>query len=492
MKSGFYYSQPKGNNQLTTVKDVMDQVEYFDLMFELGANGSVNNCTDSVVAANWRKYVREAAILNYGDPVDIDFFRHIAGGEVKTIPATKIHIKSMQDLDMNIYATADVTGASPGAAAWFVIAKDLHETNGKTSYVNENGSLYNFYNGQMLHVLEVDRTTDHAHRVKVQPHHADDTVVIKEGRALLVDPARFTKATSTPSESMSFVSDGYIAAVEGWKMRDDWHVLLEMDAAYREIIQFSEKFGTDGMTYDSWSFKAQADSRRNLRLKLNLAMFLGQKMTNTDLVGTVVDEKFPGFEGYDNILKYGGGMVYQYAKQMGFSLKHDMSMIMLRQDARKKSAEYLVLDALPFRLALENRGDIDFNKVPGSCTFETFERMGGDKDEIRRLGIKSWHYANATLHFQNFGVLSDKRFLGHGDFPHTAYMMPSVGVKDTDGNMVSPIEFYRPSGYEFYEKMLDHRELESKTEKVSGYCMDTMIMAIHAPSEHVKIVPRSY
>lgn len=491
--TGFYYNDPVATNQLITVKDVLGQVEAYDLLYELSDDGSVNNCTNPDIRAQWRDAVREGVILSYGKPIEVDFFRRIAGGTEKTIDATTLYIKSMQDVNMNIYAHADVAPGVPGGAVTFQLARGMHEGGGKYTLPTAGGSLYDFASGQLLFIESVNTTTDYAHTVTVRPYKQDATVVIKAGKPMLFSAARAIGGSTltTPEAPATWMSNGYVAKIQPFHFRQDWSVAMELDKAWQRVLQLMIIFDKNGNPQPAWDILQRANARWDLRDKMNQAFFIGQKITNTSLLANNVDNKFPGFEGYDNVLKYGGGFLYGYSLPAGFSVRNDLSSIMLRQDARKRSAEYIALDGFAFRLGLQNRGDIDFNQVSGSCTFETFTRSGMDKDMITKLGIKSYSYSNLSIHFKGFDVLTDQRYLGHGDFPNTCYLMPSVNVRDSNGAEVPPVEFYRPKGYNYYETTIDHRVID-RTDKWTGYCEDVCMIAVHDPSNHVKIYPRKY
>ena len=490
----FYYNTPIATNKLVYVKDVLDQVAAYDLLNELSDNGSYQYCDNPDLRAQWRKLVRQGTILEYGKPIEVNFFRKLAGGTERVIDATELYIKSMQDVNMNVFAAADATGGSPGAATWITLTRSSHAGNGAYSLPSPGGSLYDFASGQLLNIQQVDTTTPNAHRVQVMPHRGDYTVAVKAGKPLLVNNARYIpgSTTTTPAASTTFMSSGYMAKVQPFHIRDDWKTMMELDKAWQEVLQLAVIFNKEGKAVDAWDIKARMDSRWNLQDKINQSIFVGQKITNSGLLSGTVDNKFPGFEGYDNVLKYGGGYVYNYARSTGFSPRNDLTSIMLRQDARKRSAEYIGMDGFAFRLAMQNRADVDFNNVSGACTFATFERMGGDKEDIKKLGIKSWHYGNITIHFKQFDALTDERYFGHGDFPYVCYLMPSERIMDTMGNMVSPIELYRPKGYDYYETTTDHRSSIEHTDFWSGYCEDVIMAAFHDVSNHIKIAPRSY
>lgn len=473
------------------VRDVIDQIPAFNLLFELGPDGSVNNCDGSETGAQWRKFVREGVIQNMGRPIEVNFFEQIAGGENTEIDATQIFIKSNQDINLNIFAqTAPGVGA-PGAAVTFTMARSLHAGNGKFSNVSEGGQLFIPEDGQWVYVSAVNDTTDYAHQVTVKPFKADYAVNIRQGTNMMFNPTRPVGASSCPSPSVQWMSNGYIRGVQAFRYRSDWEVKLELDKAYQEVLQFAIIFDKNGKKMDSFEWKAKDDMRWNMRLDRNMKFFVGQKITNQDLITNVVDTKFPGFEGYEPTLKYGGGFLWQYAKSQGFSNNADLAPIMIRQDARKKSAEYLVMGGFPFMLSMENRFNADVQAFSGGCTFETFSRMGASMEDIKKMGVKSYQYANATLHYKTFDVLSDERTLGSADYPYKAYMMPTQGLFDSNGRSVPAIEFFHPKGYTYQEFTRDNRVING-CETIAGYAVDTCMATTHEPDNHILITPRPY
>jgi len=77
---------------------------------------------------------------------------------------------------------------------------------------------------------------------------------------------------------------------------------------------------------------------------------------------------------------------------------------------------------------------------------KTFERMGGDSEDIKRLGIQSWTNYGTTFHKKIVGSLSDSRYFGHGYYPYMGIMMPGYGMTDSKGMEVPPVEFFRAKG----------------------------------------------
>lgn len=491
MATQFFYSKPQCENKFATIADVQGALAAFNVMYEMGPNGSVNNCGDPNFAAQWRKAVREGVVNCAGKPMELDFFEQIAGGVTTDVEATDLYIKSNCDVDYNIFAETTAVGGSPGAATWFTIAKSLHIGSGKYTNIAEGGSIYIYEDDQELLVRQVDRTTDYAHRALVVPHNKDYVVNVVAGKKMLFSPVRIVGPTSGPVDSSTWLSNGYIAKIQPLRVRKDWQIPLALDRAYQDVLQFAVIFDRDGKEIDSWEWKEKITMREELKWRKNVSFFNGQKVNNPALLGAEVDAQYPGYDGYLRKVRYGGGVVWDYGKSKGFSLNSDFTPIMIRQDAYKKADEFIVLHGMPFLLQMVNRGAIDFSKNPGACTLESFRRMGTDGDQIKKLGIQSYQYGNFSLHFKQMGALSDTRGIGNYNFPYLAMMMPGVGNKDSLGRDVPPIEFFRPKG-NFYEEFENDKRKIDRTEYLEGYAVDLSMMAVHCPNNHIIINPADY
>lgn len=491
METQFFFNKPTCELKFGTVSDVQDQMSAFNLMYELGPDGT-SNCHGPEFAAQWRKAVRKGVVNCAGRPVELDFFEAVAGGQTEDIDATDYFIKTNCDIDYNIMAEADVDGNAPGGEAWMTIARSSHIGNGKFTNIVEGGAIYNYRADKWLKVREVDRTVDYAHRARVVPGDGAWEIEIQAGEPMMFSPVQTIGGTSCPSPSLTWMSNGYISRVQPLRLRKDWKVKKELDRAYRDVLQFAIIFdNATGEEIETWEFKAKQTAREELRLRENLEYFIGQKTTNADVIGTDQDSRFPGFNGYIPTVKYAGGVVYDYAKSQGFSLKYDMTPIMLRQDARKKSTEFMVMAAFPFMLSLQNRGDIDFNKVPGAMVMETFVRSGLNKDEITKLGVKSFMWGNYEWHFKNMDVLSDQRLIGHGPYPYMAFMMPGNGLRDSLGRSVPAVEFFKPRGYDYNEVDRDMEKIDG-CEYWAGHMYKTLMAATHCVDSHILVNPTDF
>jgi hypothetical protein len=491
METNFFFSKPPCELKFGTVSEVQDKMVAFNAMYEIGDTTSAA-CKGPEFAAQWRKAVRHGVINCAGTAIEMDFFRNVAGGMTEDIDATDYYIKTNCDVDYNIMTEADADGSGPGAEQWITIARSLHTGSGKYSNIVEGGSIYNYREERWMYVREVDRTVDYAHRARVIPEDGTWELNVKAGEAMMFNPAKIVGGTSCPSPSVTWMSNGYISKIQPLRIRKDWKIPKELDRAYRDVMQFALIFdNATGEEIPSWEYKAKITTREEIVMRENLEFFIGQKITNPAMLGTDVDSRFGGFTGYLPTIKYNGGVVYDYAKSQGFSLKYDFTPIMLRQDARKKSSEFMVLAALPFLIGLQNRGDIDFNKVPGACTFETFQRYGTDMEDIKKLGIKSFVWGNYSMHYKEAGFLSDQRTLGHGAHPYMAMMMPGNGLRDSDGRSVPPIEFFKPKGYEYTEQMRDFEKIDG-CEYIGGHIIKTIMAATHCPDSHILINPQDY
>lgn len=495
----FFQSKPICGRKFSSLTDVQDKMQMFNLMYELDPNtGSVNNCNDPNKAANWRKAIRNGAVRCQDREVEIDFFEKVAGGVTMDIDATDLYIKSLCDVDYNITAERAILANGPGQPVQFLLARSAHSAFGKGANVNEGGSILITRDEQWVHVTAVDRTTDYGWLVTVSPDRGDYQIRIGQGEKMLFSSVRQIGSTSCGVPANTWMTDGHVGKVQGLRMRKDFKFPIALDRPYSEVVQFGILFDRNGKEIPGWQYKELIDMRYEIKMRQNLEAFIGQRTTNqTLLTNGTVDPRFPGFDGYIPSVRYGGGTQWGYGKSQGFSLESDFTPIMLKQDAQKRSTEFTVLAGLPFMLNFDRRNKEILKNAAGSCTFETFKRMGVPDENMRtslaQMGVNSYHYGGFSLHFKQMSALSDTRFIGNHHIPYMGLMMPSDGLTDSTGRDVPAIEFFDPKGWaEYREKVMDLRDFPGGCEYVEGHIITHMMMAVHCPHRHMILDPKDF
>lgn len=491
-----YSSNPRFTQKIVTVRDAVDKLKAFNAMYESNAaTSSVNNCTDwpSQDQANWRNGVRDGVINCGGEATEIDFFEKVFGGKNTSTESSDVYVKYNTAREYNIFAENAVTGGAPGAATQFQIMRSQYGGAGKWSRAAVGGSVFIYEDNQWCQITAVDKTTDYAHLVTIVPYSKKYVANIPAKKKMMFNPTRVVDGYSSMVVASDWDTNGYTLKVQPFRMRIDWELPIQLMRPYKDIMQFAFNFDANGQEVDNFELFETIRARENFKYMKNLIFFMGQQQDNPLLLTGKNDQNYNGFNGYIPSLRYGGGVVYPFDPGVGFGLGDDFQTIILRQDAMKKTNEFICIYALPFMMGLNRRSGQDFKNNAGSCTFETFLRNGMDKSDIVKLGIDSYKYMNYTMHFKKVSALSDERSIGNSKIPFTAMMMPGTGMRDSKGREVPAFEFFTPGGspetgtYEEYFR--DHRKLDLGTEKLSGTIAETYQMVTHCPENHILLDP---
>lgn len=494
--SSFFSQTPKIKTDIFSVDGAL-QLPAFKAIWEASRNTSSSNNTnwDENRKAEWRNLVREGVINVGGESVDINFFNEMYGGNIETIDALNLYTKYNADVDYNIAAAASVTGSAPAAEKWVTLARHYHSTSGTQSYITKGQSVYIYEDGQMCYVKDVDRTTDFAHQFLLQPYRKNYTVNIRKNAAILVIPARIINGQSSPIDSTTMQTPGYVSKVSPLRIRKDWKTPVSLLKGYKDILQWAIMFDKDGNEVDCWITYDKMKAFEQMQLAENLMFFLGNTIDNPALLDVVVDD-YSGFDGLLPTLKYAGGFVYNYDPTLGFSLEFDYGTILLRQDSLKETKEFTVMHGKNFMVNMvRNSNNFINNSQPGNLNYNAFSQSVSDSGTmVKKYSIKSYEAFNHSLHFREFGSLSDSRLLGNYDMPNLAICIASgPGLKDSKGKSVTPMEFFVPQGCSetgaFEEYQNDSRTQESRTEYITGWMAKTLMMQIHGAKKHMLFNP---
>ncbi len=497
---GFFYNQPKICTQkMINVRDVIDNLPAFNALYQLKADGGVSACNDMTneQKARWMAWVREGAIYCGGEPTELDFFEKTFNGNKKKSGATEVYVRYNCDRDFNIYAENVATGTGPGQPVTFTLLRSMHAGDGKLSNVAINGSIFIYEDMQWLRVTAVDKTVDYAHVVTAIPFSQFYQPSVRAKKKMMFTRVRLIDGYSCSVPNSSWDVPGYVGKFTPFRARADWEIEVDLLRPFQEVLRFGLTYDLQGRAVDGFEMMEKTRGRQEFQYNKNLLFFLGQKVDNPLLVGAGLswrDDKYSGFDGYINSLRFGGGYVQETDPTQGYDLATDYQQLMIRQDAMKESKEFFTIAGFQFLMAMVDKNGENFKNAAGSCTFNTFKRSGLSDAEITKLGITSYRYMDFTLHFKRMSALSDKRSIGNYNMPYMAFMMPGEGLKDENGDTVSPIEFYEAGGTQetgTYEEIdRDHRKLESGCEKLSGTIAETFQMVVHCPKKHVLLYPK--
>ena len=496
--------------QMDNFSDVYHSI--FDFIEDGGLAAQGYNGAD---IARWRRNIRPGVVWIGGKPSEIEFFRMMMGGTPKETDGTDLTIQYNSAIDFNIYAAADATGTTgtvtggcyygsvvngnyTGPHVAFQLSTNSYSNAGQNLNVNVGDSLLIQNDMKWVTVFKIDTTTPYAFTIYAYPMDQNYTAQIYGGWPILPNHVQMTFGYAdefTRVNHSEWETPGYLKVIQPWMLTTDWETLKNLDTGYKDVIQFPIIFDmVNGGVINSWDFKAMADGRERMIMSENMLFFAGEVLTNTEVQGAAFSpNQYGGFEGFITTIFYGGGQIQQYDNAYGFDYDVDYTSIILQNDAQKLSTEYLMLCGLPFVMSSERRAQDAFKNNSGACTFETFQRMGDESADIKRLGIDSWHWLGHTLHRKVVGAWSDKRWVGNAYIKNLGILMPTMGLTDSNGQEVSPVEYYIPKGqregHQWKEIWRDHELLSDKATKWSGTISHTIMMSVNAVENMWGIVP---
>jgi hypothetical protein len=401
------------------------------------------------------------------------------------------------DFDYNIVAKTSTTAPGPGAPFWITLHRSQHSVNGKSSYPIKGWELFIYEDMQYLRILDKNTDVDFAHKLYVAPKNKRYTGRVVAGKKIMVSPATQVGGyTCNTDETGQHITPGFFYNMRMLRLRTQWKLAVDLMKGYQDELQFGVMFDNEGNEINCWEPYKKTKAREQLKLAFNLAFFTGQKADNVEVLNEMSDQTYPGFDGYITQVFNAGGNVMPYDIQTGIDAETDFGAILLKQDSLKRNSEWTLLSSLNFDMAF----DKNFNKFLGgggantSCSFETFKRVGGDQADIKRLDIRSVMMWNMTVHRKRMSALNDTRSIGNGDIPWLGIMMPTVGLRDSNGRAVPPLEFFTNQGCgatgQHEEHQYDARDEKSGCEEIGGWMTRTIGMVAHCLRDHIIFKPR--
>jgi|ERR1700722_6044108 len=505
MATPVFSNAPRFCTKPLTLNQTLD-LPHFNVMTESSLeNGSAYNlanaCQDPNLGTTFILNVIHQVIRCGGRPMDLNFFMDLFPNTPYPVTTKRWFNHYVCDPDMNIFAAATVVGSGPGAAAEFQVLRQNHGASGTMSLPGIGYTLMDKDNMVSYTITNVDTTINYAHKVTVVPNSATQTVQINANTAYLIIPTRMVGGYSCEVITNKLSSLGYSQEVNPLRLRSDWEVTIDLLRGYLDKIQYAVIYDYQGNPMDSWDVYEAQQARESLRIGLNVLSFIGTPTTNNTLISGInatIDSTHTGFYGLVPSIKYGGGVVYDYRSSTGFDLEADGEPLFLYQDSLKRTKKFMVLHGLAFAFGLNNRSTkMVARQQVGATMWEAFKRLGtltGDKweSEVAKLGIRSYDYEGFGLDFKLWDALSDRRYIGSDFYSNLAIMVPEEGVTE-NGRPINPIEFYQygQNGWtgDYEEFYVDQRKQSPMCEKISGFCAQSLAMAVHCPQLFMLLNP---
>lgn len=503
---------------ITSVGDALQELPAFSTLYrqlyDAIEDGNIPGASPEDLAT-WRINFRSGVVNIGGRPSEIDFFRMLMGGTPKETDSTQLAVRYNSAVDFNIYAQNSATGTTgsvtnatwgtyvnqtyTGPYAQFQIAVNTYANDGQDSNINVGDFIYIPNDAQMVQVIKKDTSTDYAHQIYVAPLDENYVINIYGQQPMLPGHVQFSTGYSdftTNPPHTEWETLGYTKIINPYSLRTSWETARELEKAYKDVLQFPIIFDmVTGAEMDSFDFKAAADARERLIMAENMIFFEGQVYNNSSLKVASATNKYNGFDGLTTSMFYGGGNIQTYTPTYGWDLDVDYNQIRYKNDALKLSNEMLMVCALRFSDGLQRRSQDMFKNNSGACTFDTFKRMGGGMDDIKRLGVKSYQWGTTTIHIKVAGAFSDSRWIGTGYYPNFALILPGDGMTDSNGNAVPPVEYWiakgrRVSGM-WEETWVDGMQQYQQAEVFRGTIKHDIQMSVNGVENMWAIMPNT-
>jgi len=494
MPIGLISKTPQFRSKIVTVADTLD-IDAFNSMYEANpATCSANTCNDEAMRTAFIKNVVNE-IKAGGKPIEINFFMEAFGYTPKMTDTKEVYNRYVNDVDYNVIFSADVTGASDGAAATGQIIRALHSGDGTKTFPAKGYTLVDKDNNILYTITDVDNTTDYAHLVEITPWSADVTVSIKAGVKYFVSPARPVPGYSEPSPTNDIQNIGYVQKLNPFRFRKDWRVTLDLQRGYADKFRFRTKFDMEGRPVDSWEAYEAVRSREAMRLNMNAISMFASPITNPLLLSgadVVTDSIHTGYWGLIPVLET-NAQICDFNPAVGFDLRSDLEPFILFQDSLKRCNRFMVKHGKAFKAGLiDKTNQLIKNDGQTLYNFDMYKRIG--EGGIEKYGIDSYNHKglNFSLDFMEWSPLSDSRLIGSDKLNNLAIFLATDGITDLDtGSAKPPVEFFQYGMTEtgdYIESVINEWKISGK-EAVSGNHAQSIMMAVHSPEMHFLALP---
>lgn len=472
-----------------TISDVFGQSSNLPI-FNWSLNKQVlaanqNICGSEDATKTWMRRISEDFINCCGaNRLDYNFFMNaFGGGSKKQSVALDYYQRYRGYEDENILSASDALSVS-GYVGSFQLDRSYHSADGKSDALVVGSSLYNYRTRQMLEITAKNTTTDFTHIITVRNHRAA-TVDIKNGDKLIKLPAQLVSGYSC-KVGQATLSTGFTTKnINKFRMRTSWTMKLEMDKAYQDVLLFAPFVTKSGQVMDTALPVLKIRAMEELQQAKNLFLMFGNTITNPNI--TV--ENFTGGEGMMPTFENAAN-IWDYDVTKGISLTSDFTEIILMEDAKKRTTEWMVKGPLSIFNSLVNGTRSDFKAEVTPLDFGTIKRFGAGDEEIKKLGITSYSYLGRKIAFHEWGEMAVSNGIGNGTIKDTGLMFAMDSLQNNKGDNVPPIQFFGIKGWnEFEDWDNDKRKMENACEAIEGHMIACEAYILNCPDRHYLLQP---
>ena len=396
----------------------------------------LNACADKNAALAWQKNVSEDLINCCGNNrMDTNFFMDIWSSNPKTINTTDYLQRYEGNENQNI--SSDSNGMeAPGLTQRFTLGRSSHSGAGTESPLFVGMMLYNSRSNQTYKVTNINKTAVWGHQITVISTNLLNVDIAKGDKMIRIPAVAVGgKACSVGATTINthFTTKG----LNKLRLATSWCMDIEMDKPYKDNVLFPIFVDRNGKRHDTALPVLKINAIDQITQAANLMLFIGNKLTNP----AIAVNDFSGGEGMIDAIK-GAGNMWDYPAATGFSLINDMQEIIMKEDAMKRTSEWLMLGSLRFLAGMTDQLRKDTKSEILAQDFSTISRGGADKEIITKYDVQGYKVLGKKVMFKEFSELNNANSLGNGIFPDLGILLAMDGLRTTAAKSVPPVEFF--------------------------------------------------
>lgn len=459
---------------------------FLDQMTALAANPAA--CGTADATKEWQRNVSEDFInCCEANHMESNFFMDMFSSNPEEISTSTKHQRYRSNEDENVVSFSAGLDAA-GTTQRFQLHKSSHSGNGTASSLYVGMQLYNYRNGQMVKITAINKNTANAFIVTVISTTSANVSILANDKFIRV-PAVMVGGNSCKVGETTMNTSFTTKATNKFRLRTNWKMDLEVDKPYADKMMFAPFVDKNGVMSERALPTIKMRAMQEITQAANLMLFMGNSVTNTAIS---VDD-WTGGEGLIEALR-GAGKEWDYSAAQGFSLLNDFETIILQEDGKKSTTEWMLLGSLNFLANMTEKARKDTNNEITPLDFGTVRRYGANKETLEKHSVNTFTYLNRKVMYKEWTELNKSNGIGNGSFPDTGFMIALDGLKNNEGRSLPPIQFFRSANSQgLWEDTVeierDNRYLETGCESIEGDIIKSVIFIINCPDNHYLLNP---
>lgn len=458
---------------------------------DLEANPTACGTVDATL--EWKRNVSQDLIECCGENrMDYKFFENEWSSTPKQIDSRNYFQRYASNESENILS-ASAQHVAASATNKFTLHASSHSGSGTSSSLAVDMMIYNYRTQKTLRITAIDTSIKKNHVVSVISTDGTNVDIDKNDKFMRI-PATAVGGSSVPTGETTMNTHWTSKQVNRLRLRKHWEMEMQVDRPYSDQMMFAP--WRDKNNNVTWAALPTMKMRcmQELTQAANVFLFIGNTISNASID---VDDWTAG-EGMIEAIK-GAGNQYDYDPTTGFSMEHNFEPIIMAEDAMKRTTDWVLYGALPFKAGLIRRANKDAKETGGNVilplNYPSQTRGGTDNGVINKAGFEEYNYLGRSIKFKEWGVLSTSNGLGNGIFPHLGILLANNNLYNNKGETVPPIEFFHSQNQvgQWASLMENDRNgwILNGLEKIEGDMIKSMLYMVHCPNRHYLIYPMS-